>query len=249
MNFSDHIYNLLSSTEYGPREKIYHSIKSWPTEKTTLYVSNAEIYNDCLENIYGYNKKIFSRFSRETVFKYINEQIPALKKSEIGKLDSEDFFKNLLSVEPKNLTITTPISGIRLNNNIRDFSIPPYKFGYLSDLDFPISNENGLYISVEIKDVYDRNIAISKAENAFLDFSRLVVFISGKLDHSILISTGLPLMPSYTHELMYVKTSSYQIFDEKGNFESGSISNKNIEKVPVNNDFSATTPYLINYGS
>lgn len=237
MNFSEHISQLLSSTEYGSRDKAFNSVKSWISQDATLYVSNAELYNECLEEIYEFNEIISSKFSRKTVFELIDTKIPKLKAAEEKKVAPEEFFETLLSVESRNLTITSPISGIRLDGDAKEFSISPYKFGCLNDLEFPIANEIGLYISVEIKGVYDKNIAISKAENAFLDFARLIVFMSGKLDHSILVSTGLPLMPSYSHELMYVKTSSYQVADEQGALDFNSISNKSITKIPVNNEF------------
>ena len=235
--FSDYIDKLLLSTKYGSSEKAYQSLKSWIGPESTLYVDNPELYNDCLEKIYNFNKKISSRFSRKTIFEHINKQMPKLKKSESSNVVFENFFEDILAIKPKNLTITSPISGVRLNGDVRHFSLRSYKFGYLEDLIIPIANESGLYISVDIKDVYDQNIAISKAENAFLDFSRIIVFMSGKQDRSILIKTGLPLMPSYNHEFMYVQTSSYQVTDEFGNLDSSSISNKNLEKVPLNNNF------------
>ncbi|UOB56993.1 HEPN domain-containing protein [Burkholderia pyrrocinia] len=101
----------------------------------------------------------------------------------------------------------------------------------------PIANQDGMYVSVGITDIYDNTIAITKAEVAFLDFARLVVFLSGKLDRSVRIKTGLPLYADLSHERMYVNTSSYQILDEAGNLESSSVTNKHLEKIPVNNDF------------
>lgn len=237
MNFSEHISKLLSSIAYGSSDKALNSVRSWINQDTILYVSNAELYHECLEKIYEFNEVISSRFSRKTVFELINNHIPKLKASEAKTMESKELFETLLSIKPRNLTITSPISGIRLDRGTRVFSIPPYRFGYLSELEFPIANEDGIFIGVEIKDVYDKEIAISKADNAFFDFARLIVFMSGKLDRSILISTGLPLMPSYSHERMYVKTSSYRISDEQGGLDSSSISNKHVEKIPVNNDF------------
>jgi len=236
MNFSECISQLLSSTEYGSRDQALKSVKNWAGQDIILYVSNVKLYFDSLENIYKFNRTISSRFSRETVFNLINDQIPKLKAEGEGNVEFEEFFETLLSLVPRNFRITSPISGIRLDG-VTELSIPPYKFGYLKDVEGPISNENGHYISVEIRNLYDEKIAISKAENAFLDFARLIVFISGKLDGSIRISTGLPLMPSYSHELMYVNTSSYQVIDERGGWDSSYFSNKIIDKIPVNIDF------------
>lgn len=237
MKFSEIIEKLISSTVYGSREDASHSVRSWNNPQSILYVANAELYNDCLEQIYGFNEKFSAKFSRKTIFEFINNKIPKIKSVAENNFAFDTFFAELLSIKPRNLIVTSPISGVRLNDGVRNFSLRSYKFGYLEDLAFPIANEGGMYISIEIKDVYDRNIAISKAENTFLDFARLIVFMSGKQDHSILIKTGLPLMPSYSHELMYVQTSSYQVTDDSGNLAFSEISNKNLEKVPVNNDF------------
>jgi len=237
MKFSEIIEKLISSTVYGSHEDAYHSVKSWINPQSTLYVNNPELYNDCLEEIYGFSEKIYTRFSRKTVFEFINKKVPKIKSTTEKNFAFDAFFEELLSIKPRNLIITSPISGVRLNDDVRKFSLRSYKFGYLEDLAFPIANESGMYISIEIQDVYDKNIAISKADNAFLDFARLIVFMSGKQDRSIFIRTGLPLMPSYNHELMYVQTSSYQVTDESGSLDSSAVSNKNLEKVPVNNKF------------
>lgn len=164
--------------------------------------------------------------------------MPRLKSTDGSQVvEFEDFYKEFLAVEPKSVTVKSPISGIRLDNGLREFSLGNYKFGYMSDLTIPMSNESGMFVSVTIGEVYDANIAIQKAEAAFLDFVRLVVFISGKLDKSIYISLGLPLSPDMSPERMYVSTSSYQVTDSEGSLLSGNISNKLVEKIPVNNPF------------
>nr|WP_290441519.1 HEPN domain-containing protein [Halomonas sp. CnH100-B] len=43
---------------------------------------------------------------------------------------------------------------------------------------------------------------------------------------------------------MYVRTSSYQITDDQGNLESASISNNNLEKIPINNNFFSSNETL-----
>jgi hypothetical protein len=103
-----------------------------------------------------------------------------------------------------------------------------------------MANQKGMYVSVVISEIYENTVAIAKAEVAFLDFARLVVFFSGKLDQSIRIRTGLPLYADVSHEQMYVNTSSYQILDEAGRPGSSRITNKYLEKVPIDNDFFRT---------
>ena len=242
MGFTEIVKNLLAVIEFGSREQAIRSVKSWMNEKYSLYVSDAEVYGACLEKLYELDATIKSRFSRKTVFDHINKNIVSLKLSDKPfEQGISDFFQALLEVEPKTLTVTAPISGIRLDN-AKEFNLSIYKFGYLGDLELPICNENGMYISASIADVYDRSIAIEKAENAFLNFAKIMVFIAGKQDRSILISTGLPLRPDFTHERMYVSTSSYQISDSSGILDSAQISNHSLEKIPVNNEFFCNNP-------
>lgn len=238
MKFSEIIVQLLSSVAYGSKEDALHSPKSWINHQCFLYVADAEAFNNCLEKLYEFDSNISSRFSRKTIFEYIGKQVPRLKLADANQtVEAEDFYKEFLVVESKSVTVKSPISGIRLDNGVREFSLGDYKFGFMGDLTMPMSNESGMFISVTIDNVYDTNIAIHKAESAFLDFIRLVVFISGKLDKSIFISLGLPLNPNMSPEQMYVSTSSYQVTDSDGNILSGNISNKLVEKIPVNNPF------------
>lgn len=238
MNFNELVNKTVSFVDFGTREQTLNSVKSWIAEDCTLYVTDGEAYGEHIEKLYEIDEKISSRFSRKAVYDYLHNKVAEIKLS--GKdfnQEKRDFFKPFYDVTPRNLTVTAPISGIRLDNGIDEFNLSIYKFGYLKDLETPIANDNGMYISVVINNVYDKNIAISQAENAFLDFAKLIVFISGKLDRSILITTGLPLKPDLTHERMYVNTFSYQIADENGLLDSAQISNNHLEKIPVNNDF------------
>lgn len=246
MTFTELFKKLLSEVDFCSQEELaLKSTKYWFSLNGSLYVKNTEIYGDCLEKIYGLNKNIASRFSQKTVFNFINRKVTKIKRYE-GPFPKDilSFFEPLLSIKPRDLLVTAPISGIRLDYGIREFELSIYKFGYLNDLKIPISNEKGMYIRVMIKDVFDNEIAISKATNAFFDFARLIVFMSGKQDKSILISTGLPLRPDLNHERMYVSTSSYQITDENGTLDSATISNTHLEKVPVNNDFFVKNKYF-----
>ncbi|HBC3864228.1 HEPN domain-containing protein [Vibrio parahaemolyticus] len=238
MRFSEIIEQLLSSVTDGSREDALQSPKNWLNHERSLYVSNVEDFNSSLEKLYEFNNDVASRFSRKTVFEHISKQVPRLKSTDSSEIeDAKNFYHDLLSVKPVNVTVKSPISGIRLDNGLREFSLGDYKFGYMSDLTMPMSNERGMFISVSIDNIYDNNIAIHKAETAFLDFIRLIVFISGKLDKSLFISLGLPLSPDVSPEQMYVSTSSFQITDSDGNLLSGNISNKLVVKVPVNDPF------------
>jgi len=206
-------------------------------------IDNAEEFYEYIEEIYCSDKNISARFSRRTIFDFIEKDLirQKMNKVEYTCEMGESLFSHQHGISPCFVNITAPISGVRLDDSARDFSLSAFKFGYLQDLEIPISGESdlddGLYIQTAIDNVYDKTLAIAKAENAFLDFARLIVFISGKNDNSIRINTGLPLRPSVSREKMYVNTDSYQITDKQGRLEQCKIENKYLEKIPVNNSF------------
>lgn len=214
------------------------SFRSWTSlDGTSVVTTDSAAYNNVLESLASDNSKIASRFSRKTIHKFIEDRLPSLKRSGQIPESSECFFKELLDQEPTSMVVSVPISGIRLDGGVRSFELACFRFGYLQDLEIPMANQLGMYISTTIKDVYDKEIAFQKAENAFLNFAKLIIFLSGKQDKSILIETGLPLKPDMSHEKMYVSTNSYQIQDEQGRMSSADVKTIHIEKIPVNNDF------------
>ncbi len=214
------------------------SFKAWSSpDGTSVVVLNNAAYYDILESLASENSKISSRFSRKTIYKFIEDRLPRIKRTGQMQESSESFFKELLEQDVTSMAVSVPISGIRLDGGARSFELACFRFGYLQDLEIPMANQSGMYISTTIKDVYDKEIAFQKAENAFLNFAKLIVFLSGKQDKSILIETGLPLKPDLSHERMYVSTNSYQIQDAQGRMDSADVKNIHIEKIPVNNDF------------
>ncbi|MEG7361601.1 hypothetical protein [Pseudomonas citronellolis] len=205
---------------------------------------DSTVYYNALEGLAADNPKIASRFSRKTIYKFIEDRLPHIKKSGEVPGASEVFFKELIEQDPTSMVVSVPISGIRLDNGIKTFELACFRFGYLRDLEVPIANQHGMYISTTIKDVYDKEIALQKAESEFINFAKLIVFLSGKQDKIILIETGLPLKPDLTHERMYVSISSYQIQDEQGRVFLEEIKNTHIEKIPVNHDFFSSKEML-----
>ncbi|QPB79072.1 hypothetical protein EHE21_06625 [Proteus sp. GOKU] len=248
MLLQDIINEIMALMQTGTHKDIKNAQKYWSFNDKMVYVNEMEKYNLLLEKIYELDKKINNRFYRSTIFKYLNEQLPKIKiQNKPFNYDLESFFKDFYDVKPQNLVITAPISGIRLNNGIRSFELSCFKFGYLKDLEFPITGEteaDGMYISTIVKNIYDKAEAIQKAKDAFLNFAKMIVFISGKLDKNILIETGLPLKPSLSHEQMYVSTSSYQVSNENGPLESAQINNQFLEKIPVNDPFFCNSRYF-----
>lgn len=214
------------------------SFKAWSSsDGTSVIAINSAAYHDVLESLASENSKISSCFSRKTIYKFIEDRLPRIKRSGQMPESSGSFFKELLEQDPTSMVVSVPISGIRLDGGVRSFELACFRFGYLQDLEIPIANQPGMYISTTIKDAYDKEIAFQKAENAFLNFAKLIVFLSGKQDKSILIETGLPLKPDLSHEQMYVSTNSYQIQDAQGRMTSADVKNILIEKIPLNNDF------------
>ncbi|WP_139834938.1 HEPN domain-containing protein [Pseudomonas sp. B35(2017)] len=238
MSLKELIQSVLSVIEHGSHEEVMAAPRGWIVKEKGLYVTDIAKYNQFLEMIYGADKVVSSRFSRVTIFEFLNKQFPKLKISnQEVEFDEKLFFKDFYDVKPRNLLVTAPISGIRLDGGVKNFELSIYKFGYLQDLQFPIANESGMYVSVLVKNIYDKVKAVQKANDAFLNLAKIIVFMSGKLDRSISIETGLPLKPSVSHEQMYVSTSSHQVSDEGGPLDWANIKNELREKIPVNNSF------------
>ena len=206
------------------------------------FVSKEKIaeFNQILEAIYGFKEKVYSRFTRQKVYKAIEiSLVNKKKKEELFTInDEQGFFSEFENREPYNRYMIAPISGIRLDSNDK-IKISIFEIGRTNQFKSILSNDNdGYYISVKIENFYDELIAIEEAKNKFSDFIRLIIFISGKNDKKILIKTGLPSYPSMTHEQMYVETNSYQILETmEDTFPSSTINNTYLEKVPVDNEF------------
>lgn len=238
MSLKKLVNDAISLIAIGSHEDVKPSSRAWISQEQVFYVTDTAKYDQLLEKIYELDKVITSRFARATIFEFVNKQLPKIKISgQQFEQVSKTFFQDFYDVESRNLVVTAPISGVRLDGDVRSFELSIYKFGYLEDLQFPIANEKGMYVSVLVKDVYDRTKAVQKANDAFLNLAKIIVFMSGKLDRSIFIETGLPLKPSMSHEQMYVSTSSHQISDEDGPLDWANIRNQLREKIPVNNGF------------
>jgi len=216
--------------------------KSWFNKDEVLYISqnNIEQFNQILEQIYSLNENIYTRFTRQKIYKFIEDVIVKQKKDQslFQEEISKNFFKIFEEQEPYSKYIIAPISGIRLDN-VDKINISIFEIGKQSSLNSFLSNDaDGYYIAVKIDNIYDDLIAIEEAKNKFLDFIRLIVFLSGRNDKKILIKTGLPSYPSISHEQMYVESSSYQIAENiEDEFPSSTMNNIHLEKIPVDNDF------------
>jgi len=216
--------------------------KAWTNENEVYFVSNKNIkqFTLVIEQIYSNNENIYTKFTRKKIYKFIEDEIVKQKKNKsiFTEKKSKEFFKILEEQEAYSKYIITPISGIRLDN-VNKINISIFEIGKASQLKSILSNDtDGYYIAVQINNIYDDLIAIEEAKNNFLDFIRLVVFISGKNDKKILIKTGLPSYPSKSHEQMYVETSSYHITENiQDEFPSRQMNSIYLEKIPVDNNF------------
>lgn len=203
-----------------------------------LMVTDINSYLVLLDAIYNSESKISQRFSRETAYKIIEDNIFEIKFSgkDLSNEDIVSLLKRFTDVSPEDVKVVAPISGVRLDKE-GAVIIGSFEIGLSGSLKMPISNNNDYYICSEIKNSYDNLKAISLAHDEFQEFINLIFFIAGKKDNSIFIKTGLPSYPSYTHQQMYVETSSYQIQRNPSNFPDASISNKIVEKIPVDDEF------------
>lgn len=243
MNLYELLNNGLSLIEEGKTSEagIAHA-KSWFNKEKVLFISNENIekFTLAIEHIYNINEKIYTRFTRQKIYKFVEEELVKQKKSNntFTEKTSKDFFQLFEEQKPYSRCIIAPISGIRLDN-VNKINISIFEIGKANQLESILSNDiDGYYIAVGIDNIYDDLIAIEEAKNKFLDFIRLIVFLSGKNDKKILIKTGLPSYPSISHEQMYVETSSYHIAENiHEEFPSSQMNNIYLEKIPVDNPF------------
>jgi len=216
--------------------------KSWFNKDEVLYISqnNIEQFNQILEQVYSLNENIYTRFTRQKIDKFIEDEIVKQKKDQnlFQEEIAKNFFKTFEEQEPYSKYIIAPISGIRLDS-VDKINISIFEIGKQSSLNSFLSNDaDRYYIAVKIDNIYDDLIAIEEAKNKFLDFIRLIVFLSGRNDKKILIKTGLPSYPSISHEKMYVESSSYQIAENiEDEFPNGKMDSTYLEKIPIDNDF------------
>lgn len=223
-------------------EDNFEYTKLWSFNDGILFISNenSKQFFINLEEIYNISEKIFTKFTRQKIYKYIEDELVKYKKEK--KVFYEDmsnsFFRQFEEQKPDSKYIIAPISGIRLDRTDK-INISIFEIGKIGQLKSILSNDSdGYYIAVKIDNVYDDLIATDEAKNRFSDFIRLVAFMSGKNDKKIFIKIGLPSYPSISHQQMYVETSSYHATDNIENeFPSSSISNTYAEKIPIDNEF------------
>lgn len=251
MNLHELLNKSLSFIEVGITSEvgIAHA-KCWFNKDKVLYISkhNIEQFNQILEQIYSSNENIYTQFTRQKIYKFIEDEIVNQKKGQnlFNEETSKEFFKMYEEQKPYSKYIIAPISGVRLDD-VNKINISIFEIGKASQLKSILSNDtDGYYIAVKINNIYDDLLAIEEAKNKFLDFIRIIVFLSGKNDKKILIKTGLPSYPSLSHEQMYVETSSYQITENiKDEFPSSQMNNIHLEKIPIDNDFFANNEDFI----
>ncbi|WP_312237458.1 HEPN domain-containing protein [Stenotrophomonas sp.] len=217
--------------------------KAWisPKDGTARIVTDLISYQNKLISIASILPELSKRFTQKTLINFSEKKILSDASDATLPQSPHEFFKELLNIKPESITVRTPISGIRLDNGVRNHKIGAFTFGYQEDVtDGATYPEAGMYVSVTIPDICDRDLAMQRAEAAFEDVIRLIVFFSGRIDQSIAIRVGLPLLRDMSPTQVYLGSSSYHFEDDNGNPISGQLSNTIAEKVPVNIDvFSA----------
>ncbi|MFQ6255996.1 hypothetical protein ACLMPK_00590 [Yersinia enterocolitica] len=215
---------------------------------------NKEHVAAIIEKIYINNTSLSERFSIKTVSNYLIEKIKEIllneskgsedafriniEKSEIFTKDNTNkIFNDLLDIKPQKVKVFSPISGINLEKDVSPFKIGPFEIIKGTDIKQPFVINSSLHISVTLHNIYDLDLAISKANDAFKDFIRLVVFISGSNDKNIEIKLGLPILTEMGKDIIYRDSESYFIENEIGEFESFNIKNNIVKKIPIDNEF------------
>ncbi|HCF6942845.1 TPA: hypothetical protein NIJ01_005071, partial [Pseudomonas aeruginosa] len=127
-----------------------------------LMVTDINSYLVLLDAIYNSESKISQRFSRETAYKIIEDNIFEIKFSgkDLSNEDIVSLLKRFTDVSPEDVKVVAPISGVRLDKE-GAVIIGSFEIGLSGSLKMPISNNNDYYICSEIKNSYDNLKAIS----------------------------------------------------------------------------------------
>lgn len=207
--------------------------------------SDFQLYVSIIEEVLLSNEKLHKKFTKENIFKFIADKIfhKHINNEHFQEKDENSFFSELEAIKPQSAYITAPISGIRLDKNDK-IKISIFEIGKASNLT-ALNSENkyDYYISVKINNFYDKDIAIQEAHNLFLDFIRILSFMSGISNKKIAIKIGLPAYPHIDHYKIYTATNSFYISESlENNFFNMSIKNDFIEAIPIDDDFFYNNP-------
>ncbi|EPS8495039.1 hypothetical protein ACVH8U_003985 [Yersinia enterocolitica] len=116
MSLKELVSEIVSIMETGSPEEAASAPRGWFNKDKGLYVKDIAKYNQLLETIYCSDKILTARFSRKTVFEFLEKQFPMIKLLEKPfDLDSKSFFKEFYSVEPKKCSGNGP----DLRNQVR----------------------------------------------------------------------------------------------------------------------------------
>lgn len=231
------IAGLITTNRNSPRD-----IELGHIDNVAIYVAQ-ENYKYCytqITKIACMNKIVSQRFSLKRIIKFVLKKIWEVKEKAI-KIQENSFFDELLSIKSHRVFVRAPIFGIKLQGEIVEFKHSIFKFGYFggdSISDIPLSlEEGGMYIQVELNEVYDDDRAIEMAEKIYDNFIKLIFFLAGRIDNTIKIKVGLPGYPDAGLDNIYVSSSSYQLMRDENEFDSIRINNIICEKIPINDAF------------
>lgn len=202
--------------------------------------SDFQLYISIIEEVFSSNEKLHTKFTKENLFKFIQDKIfhKYMNNEQFQEKDNNSFFSELEAVKPQSAYITAPISGIRLDKNDK-VKISIFEIGKANGLVALLNNNKyDYYISVKINNFYDKDIAIQEAHNLFLDFIRIISFMSGISNKKIAIKIGLPTYPHIDHYSIFTATNSFYISESlEDKFFNMSIKNDFIQAIPVDDDF------------
>jgi hypothetical protein len=220
--------------------------KAWffADQNVAYVVDEFQSFAEKLEETYKFNPLIAKRFGRKTIYSYVEKRLVATKKAGgiFSKEDASDFFQTFLDIKAKSIRVLAPISGIRLDQ-AESCAIGIFEVGYEKNLEWPLSSEeDGMFVSVPLHDVYDNTLAFENAKANFEDFVRLIVFLAGRYDGLIALKIGLPRLQNVGPMQMRTEAQSYVIVEVDGSPSAGNHSNPILERLPVNADFFANSP-------
>ncbi|CAI3922472.1 unnamed protein product [Commensalibacter communis] len=191
-------------------------------DQTSLIVIDQKIteYKKVKNNLIKYfTQNISSNFTEETIDDCIKRNLLSAKINNVLYTikNQEDFFKNLTSIEPSTMQIITRIEGISLENCQTPIQMGCFEMGYNHDLPEKLGKENFLYLKTNITHIYDYNMPFKKASAYFLDFNRLLLFITKDISHNYNILINNLFCIINNDNLITTQFCEYYLYDLKWN--------------------------------
>lgn len=153
----------------------------FPTKESQSYfiIKQLNRYICLLEKVFLFHEKIRVNFSKTTIHSFVEDRLKFQKNNSqpFTIKSNNQFFQELLLKEPSTIQVSTPLTGIFLNNITETVSMGNFKIICQNEV-YLEQTLQIIYLQTDVQNIYDIEIARIKAQSYFEDFIKLILFIS-----------------------------------------------------------------------